>query len=434
MLDWSLLTGPVPVVFDVLSVVAGSWLIASVLTSDRRPRGKAVELVVCLTVAVVTTAVLDHMARAVWLLFPDRLAPAIYAWVGAGFFAVALAISRGARRPRRGIVLSVVAALVVFAACANQVNAIYGTYLTPGDLFGVAHHDDIALSDVVNDVRVLPDADPVDSAWTPPDGMSLRGKMTSALIPGRSSGFTARPAAVYLPPAYFSNPRPRLPVLVLLAGQPGDPDDWVGAGRLASIMDRFAVQHAGLAPVVVVADATGSRFADPLCVDGPRGNAETYLVRDVPQWVAQHLTVDPDPGDWAIAGASYGGTCALQLGTNHPETYPTFLDISGSSEPTLGTRDRTVKEAFGGSDAAFARVNPIDLMRGRSFRGSAARFVVGAGDRDARNDAHRVLAAATGSGMNTHYDEVPGSHDWRCFTAALALELPWLAQRTGLTS
>lgn len=258
--------------------------------------------------------------------------------------------------------------------------------------------------------------------------------MTSAVIPGPLSGFSARPAAVYLPPAYFSDPRPRLPVVVLLAGQPGDPDDWVGAGKLATVMDRFAVQHDGLAPVVVVADATGSRFADPLCVDGPRGNAATYLVKDLPHWVAQHLTVDSDPQAWAIAGASYGGTCALQLGTNHPEVYPTFLDISGSSEPTLGTRDRTVKEAFGGSDAAFTRVNPIDLMRGRSFRGSAARFVAGAGDRDARNDAHRVLAAATGSGMATRYDEVPGSHDWRCFTAALALELPWLAQRTGLVA
>ncbi|BBY26405.1 alpha/beta hydrolase [Mycolicibacterium sediminis] len=434
MLDWSLLTGAVPVVLSVLGVTAGAWLLVRVLTSDRRPWAKALEVIGCLAFAVATTAVLDHMARAVWMLFPDQLAPAIYAWVGAGFLAVALAVARSARRPRRGIVLSMVAALVVFAACANQVNAIYGTYLTPGDLFGIAHHDDIALSDVVNDVRVLPDADPIESEWTPPQGMSLRGKMTSAVIPGPLSGFSARPAAVYLPPAYFSNPRPRLPVVVLLAGQPGDPDDWVSAGKLASIMDRFAVQHDGLAPVVVVADATGSRFADPLCVDGPRGNAATYLVKDLPRWVAQHLTVDPDPQAWAIAGASYGGTCALQLGTNHPEVYPTFLDISGSSEPTLGTRDRTVKEAFGGSDAAFARVNPIDLMHGRSFRGSAARFVAGAGDRDARNDAHRVLAAATGSGMTTRYDEVPGSHDWHCFTAALSLELPWLAQRTGLTS
>jgi S-formylglutathione hydrolase FrmB len=222
-------------------------------------------------------------------------------------------------------------------------------------------------------------------------------------------------------------------VLVLLAGQPGDPDDWVGAGNLASILDRFAADNRGLAPVVVVADPIGSRFADPLCVDSRRGNAETYLSTDLPRWVAQHFTVDTNPRAWAIAGASFGGTCALQLGTNHPEVYPTFLDVSGSAEPTLGTRSRTVTAAFGDDEAAFVRVNPLDLLSRHPYRGSAARSVVGADDRDSQADARRVYAAATAAGMSTGYDEAPGSHDWRCFTAALTRELPWLGQRMGLT-
>jgi hypothetical protein len=29
---------------------------------------------------------------------------------------------------------------------------------------------------------------------------------------------------------------------------------------------------------------------------------------------------------------------------------------------------------------------------------------------------------------------VAGSHDWRAFSAALARELPWLAQHIGLTA
>ena len=39
-----------------------------------------------------------------------------------------------------------------------------------------------------------------------------------------------------------------------------------------------------MAPVVVVPDATGSQFGDPLCVDSRRGNADTYLAKDVPAW------------------------------------------------------------------------------------------------------------------------------------------------------
>jgi S-formylglutathione hydrolase FrmB len=121
------------------------------------------------------------------------------------------------------------------------------------------------------------------------------------------------------------------------------------------------------------------------------------------------------------------------LATNHPDVYPTFLDISGSAEPSLGDRPRTVAEAFGGDQAAFMRVNPLDLLRTRRYWGSAAAIVVGAGDRDTKSDAHLVYAATRAAGMTSHYIELPGSHDWRLFSAALAHELPWLAQRIGLT-
>jgi S-formylglutathione hydrolase FrmB len=169
-----------------------------------------------------------------------------------------------------------------------------------------------------------------------------------------------------------------------------------------------------------------------LCIDSRRGNADTYLSQDVPRWVKQHLTVDDDPAHWAVAGDSYGGTCALQLATNHPEVYRSFIEKSGSREPTLGNRARTVAEGFNGDQAAFARVNPMDLLQTHLFPGSGARFVVGPDDRDAQADARAVYSAARAAGMDIGYAEVPGSHDWRCFTAALTLELPWLGQRMGL--
>src|SRR4029077_9119566 len=94
-----------------------------------------------------------------------------------------------------------------------------------------------------------------------------------------------------------------------------------------------------------------------------------------------------------------------------------FLDISGSAEPSLGDRPRTVADAFGGDQAAFMRVNPLDLLRTRRYWGSAAAIVVGAGDRDAKSDAHVVYAATRAAGMTSHYIELPGSHDWRLFSA-----------------
>ena len=169
-------------------------------------------------------------------------------------------------------------------------------------------------------------------------------------------------------------------------------------------------------------------------MDSRRGNADTYLALDAPAWIKTHLTVDTDPQGWAIGGLSYGGTCALQLSTNHPDVYPTFLDISGQSEPSLGERQKTIAEAFGGDQRAFNRVNPLELLRARRYPGSAAAIVVGAADRDAKSDARTVYMAVRAAGMNAHYTELPGAHKWQTFSAALAHELPWLAQRIGLTT
>ena len=434
MLDWSLLSGPIPVVLRVSAVLAALWLLSRTLRARRRLWTRWVELTTCLLLAAIVTAVVAYLARNVWMLYPDKLDVAVYLWAGAAVLAVTLTVTRVVTERKLGrATVALATAVVIVVACANQVNAIYGAYVTPRDALHMVHPDDIALRDAPSDPRLLPDADPVESRWSPPPGLMSQGKLTSAPIAAPQSGFTARDARIYLPPAYFADPQPQLPLLVLLAGQPGTPQDWLTAGKLVHIIDRFAAGHRGLAPVVVVPDATGSQFGDPLCVDSRRGNADTYLAKDVPAWVKTHLSVDPDPQSWAVAGVSYGGTCALQLATNHPDVYPTFLDISGAAEPSLGDRPRTVADAFGGDQAAFNRVNPLDLLRTRRYQSSAAAIVVGAGDRDTKFDARAVYDATRAAGMNSHYTELPGSHDWRLFSAALAHELPWLAQRIGLT-
>jgi S-formylglutathione hydrolase FrmB len=78
-------------------------------------------------------------------------------------------------------------------------------------------------------------------------------------------------------------------------------------------------------------------------------------------------------------------------------------------------------------------VNPLDLLRARRYPGSAAAIVVGTADVDTKPDARLVYRATAAAGMDSHYTEVPGSHDWRAFSDGLARELPWLAQRMGLT-
>ncbi|MFD4183213.1 alpha/beta hydrolase, partial [Rhodococcus sp. NPDC058514] len=401
--------------------------------SPRRYGRVAVPLAaaVALGAAVVLWLVVEKW----WRPFPDPVETEIYVWIGLGIFAVVLLSARLLfdRRVWRAVV-SVLAALAVVAAAGAQINLVFAAYPTVRDVLGIAHPNEIAFDQLPPPAADPVSGTPLESVWRPPADLPAEGRVTTVAIPGVASGFGARDAQIYLPPAYFADPRPALPVLVLLAGQPGAPEDWINGGRLAQTMDAFAAQHGGLAPVVVVADGTGSQLANPLCLDSRLGNVATYLAKDVPDWVKAHLEVNPDPRVWAIGGLSYGGTCSLQMATNYPEVYPTFLDLSGQEEPTLGDRTRTVDEAFGGDASAFTAVNPMDLMASRRYPDTAGVFVVGSDDNEYRPGAQRVYQAAKNAGMNVSYLELPGGHSFAVWSAGLEHELGWLATRMGLIS
>ena len=433
-MDWfdslSLIDGPVPVIVSVLGALGGVWLLVS-----RSRSYTARALPIAVTTAIVVTGIGYVVVEKVWRPFPDPIATSIYVWIGVGLASLFALVPRllAARRVL-GKLVSVLAALAVVAAAALHVNLEFDAYPTVGNALGVESAARIPFSDVPAAVAQTVTGTPLDSVWTAPADLPAAGKITSAAIPGTVSGFSARDAEIYLPPAYFADPRPLLPVLVLLAGQPGAPEDWLNGGRLALTMDNFAREHAGLAPVVVVADGTGSSIANPLCVDSPLGNVDTYLSRDVPDWIDSALQIDENRAHWAIGGLSYGGTCSIQMATNHPDVYPTFLDLSGQREPTLGDRNRTVQQAFGGDAAAFTAVNPLDLLKSRRYPDSAGIFVVGTDAKDFKPGQQEMYDAAKAAGMDVQYVEVPGGHSFEVWAEGLRRELPWLATRTGLIS
>lgn len=426
----SLISGTTPILVSILGFLGVLWLLVS------RRRWYVLRAVpIALAVASVFGFSLYYVVERVWRPFPDPIEVEIYVWIAVGAAALLLVVPRTmVASGLLGRAISILAAVLVVLAASMQVNLVFAAYPTVGTVFGVDSADRISLADLPGPEPGVITGDPLDKTWVPPADMQSAGKLTSVSIPATASGFSARDAQVYLPPAYFVDPRPLLPVLVLLAGQPGEPEDWLNGGKLTETMDEFARNHDGLAPVVVVADATGSALANPLCVDSPLGNVATYLSKDVPSWFTSALQVDPDPRSWTIGGLSYGGTCSLQMATNFPDVYPTFLDLSGQLEPTLGDRNQTVNDAFGGNDAAFEAVNPMDLLKTRRFPDSGGAFVVGADDSDYKPGQKAVYEAAQAAGMDVRYAEVPGGHSFAVWSEGLKEQLPWLMQRVGLIS
>ncbi|OQQ28081.1 esterase [Prescottella equi] len=427
----SLVSGPLPVVLAVCGIAGAGWLLAS-----RRRWFLRWALPAAVVGAVAATLLLWVIVEKVWKPFPDPIETSVYVWIGIGLWAALLALPRAFTTRKWWVPITVLAAGAVVLAVAVQINLVFYAYPTVGTALGLPDPDRIDFAEVPPPTDPVVTGRPLEDAWAPqaPTDLPASGRYTTVAIPGATSGFAARDAVVYLPPAYFANPRPLLPVLVMLAGQPGSPEDWLNGGKLAMTMDAFAREHHGLAPVVVVPDGTGSQLANPLCLDSQLGKVASYLAVDVPTWIKTHLQVDLDPRSWAVGGLSYGGTCSLQLATNHPEVYPTFLDLSGQEEPTLGDRRRTVDQAFGGDEAAFVAVNPLDLMKSRRYPDTAGIIVVGTRDDAYRGGAQKVFAAARDAGMDVQYVEVPGSHSFAVWSAGLRQEMDWLAERMGLIS
>ncbi|MEU1117506.1 MULTISPECIES: alpha/beta hydrolase-fold protein [unclassified Streptomyces] len=428
-LDWSLVDGAVPLVVQILGASA---LAALLLSRDRRWWTRFLPL------AVVTAALLTVLVKLTvddwWQPFPDELPGDVMVWLGVAILGVCLALFRLPTLRPRGRAGALVAGALVVVLGLCEVNIHYDSYPTLRTMLGP--QDTVSLKDATGGREPMVDVPPgkaLSEVWRAPARMPAKGTVSTASVPGTKSGFKARDAYVYLPPAYHTSPRPPLPVLVLMAGQPGSPQDWITSGQLPDMMDDFAARHAGLAPVVLVVDPLGSPFDNPLCMDSRLGKVQTYLAEDVPDWAAAHLQTATDRSRWAIAGLSNGGTCALQLAVNAPRRYGTFLDISGQDEPTLGSREKTVDAAFGGDEAAFEKVNPVDVMARRAFPDTSGAIVAGTDDSTYRPQALKVYAAAKKAGMKVELVQLPGGHSWQVWRPGLEKQLPWLASRTGLT-
>jgi enterochelin esterase-like enzyme len=254
-----------------------------------------------------------------------------------------------------------------------------------------------------------------------------RGLVELVSIPPVRSGFRTRRAQVYLPPAWFSSPRPALPVVELLHGTPGSPTDWTRAGAADLTADAWAVRHDGVAPILVLVDENGGFTRDSECV----GPSESYVVDDVHAWAVSTLGARADARSWAIGGSSEGGWCALMLGLRHPDRYATLLDFGGLDRPT---HSGGALRLFGGSRARMRHYSLTHLLaRGAARRdGVAAWLEVGAADGGTTRAVRHASALLRAHRIPTQVVFIPHAHHtWRVWRHSFRDAFPWVATRVG---
>ena len=336
----------------------------------------------------------------------------------AAFTATVVASAVGfRRRMNRVVTVTVWVVIVVLLAgnAAGWVNRHFDYMRTVDDLFGRTAQDESSVADIARQ-----------------DTVPEHGRVITIPIPATTSGFSARDALVYLPPAWFEKPRPKFPVIELLAGEPGATDNWTQGGLADVTSDAYAAKHRGVAPVLVMADNNGSDTADTECV----GKVEQYLTVDVPRFVGVRFGTAMTPEQWAIGGLSEGGMCGLMLSLRHPEQYRTFLDYGG----LLGPREAddngvgdTVSVYFNGDEAEFSAHEPLDIMRTKRFEELGGWFEVGSEDADPLAAQRALVPSATSAGVTTCSVVVPGGeHTFQVWTESFKGSLPWIAARLGI--
>ncbi|OFJ72082.1 hypothetical protein HMPREF2851_03855 [Actinomyces sp. HMSC064C12] len=379
--------------------------------------------------SAITLLVIDYL----WVPFPDGLDWHIYIWIVLAVSALVMGgFALGIKAPtlaRATRFLGALVAVAVFAAGASLgTNAVYQAYPTMESFFGPSKIDTVSwkkLHLAAGSERKL-DAKSFGN-------IPKRGVLTKVTIPGKKSGFRARPANIYLPPAALGPRPPKLPVLVLLAGIPGTPNDWVRLGNAPMMAERYASTHSGVAPILVLADVTGSTTYNTLCADSTRGNASTYATKDMPEWVKANLPAAASADKWLVAGVSFGGTCAVQFALQAPNTYRHFFDMSGEAEQKIGTRRYTIQHAFAGDAEKWKLYQIPPLLQNGHFPAMSGRFGLGIEDKFAGAKTRRVHAQAKKKGIDVgQIVYTQGRHSWAVWRSLLKQQWPWMMQQLGI--
>jgi S-formylglutathione hydrolase FrmB len=375
-------------------------------------------------------------------------------WVWTAVFAAAVALAilgfRGATWWRRGLsVLAIPLTLMCALLTLNQWVGYYPSVQRAwGDLTAGPLPDQVDAKDLAALRNTRPDT----------------GKVVPVDIPDDASGFTHRREYVYLPPAWFSGATPpTLPAVMMIAGEFSNPTNWMRTGNAIPVIDDYAKQHGGMAPVFVFVDNSGSFNNDTECVNGPRGNAADHLTKDVRPFVISQFHTSADAAQWGIVGWSAGGTCAMDLTVMHPDLFATFIDIGGDRGPNSGTKQQTIDRLYGGNAAAWDADDPRTVMvRHGAYAGVAGDFddsqepaddktkdlpdhpqerkaPVGFGGHD-DDDQFRekgalpdLCAAAVAADIGCTLHVYVGYHTWQFAARAFADGLPWLAERVHAT-
>jgi enterochelin esterase-like enzyme len=254
-----------------------------------------------------------------------------------------------------------------------------------------------------------------------------------------------RTVYIFLPPQYFQAKYAhyRFPVIELLHGSPGDPEQWIDIVNVVPTMDEALASHTADPAVLIMPDNDGNQKYSLQCLNALGIQDATYLAVNVPDYVSARLQVQPPGRAWAIAGLSEGGYCAANLALQYPNRYGFAGSLSGYFAPLndqlpasgLPGAPIVYRDPFAGNPALRLRNTPAYYINHIPFGVQIPQFFLAAG----RLDAQDVTAAESfRQSLELRQSSVPldlvpnGGHDATVWRGALRPMFSWMTPQLTL--
>lgn len=228
-------------------------------------------------------------------------------------------------------------------------------------------------------------------------------------------------AIIITPDSYNENKR--LPVIYLLHGHGGNYSHWIkSAPNIKKWSDDNKI-------IFVCPDGNASSwyFDSPV---NPDWKYETYVAKELVNWVDNNYKTIANPKGRAITGLSMGGHGALYLAFRHQDVYGAAGSMSGGLDIRPFPKNWEIAEKLGSIEdkpenwERYTVINMTDLLVNTKLK-----LLIDCGTEDfffkVNEDMHRKLLDKK---IQHDYIVRPGAHNWKYWKNAIDYQILFMSK------
>ncbi|MCW5317384.1 esterase family protein [Nostoc sp. KVJ3] len=231
----------------------------------------------------------------------------------------------------------------------------------------------------------------------------------------------SRTYGVSLPPSYEQHPKQSYPVIFLLHGGHGTPNDWFIQGKGQALKTVEQLYATGKLPpsIIITPDGNDKRgsspYWDPQYIDGPNGKVSTAVGNELVKVVQSRYRTLANPDFWAMGGLSSGGWGAMNVGLHNLSHFSILFSHSGYFYDKSGPIN---------SPITYIKSIPTPAKkRLRIYLDSGTSDIE---EIDAAKNFSKVLNNLK---VYSSFRQFPGSHTWQYWREHLADSLTFVGEQ-----